>query len=663
MKFRKIMFLLGFGVLGLASCQNNNANSSTVSTNDVTPSTSQVAPSASSSNSSSNTATSSTNNVVNDSDTTIFLAGDSTVKTYTEGQYIGGWGQYLDLFLKDNVTVKNCAQGGRSSRSFINEGRLYDIEGATYTFSENGGNSIGDEIKSGDYLFIQFGHNDDDTKAANSLAERMVPLGEPDSNGIYPTLAGTKTTIVKDSSGKATDASVSQSVKNSMSSYSDVLNKYLTNSVSKFGNDYYEYSSGGTYKWFLKQYIDFAREKNATPVLVTPVARVSFNSDGTLKSGPGLHGTDFAYVKAVRQLASEENCLLIDLFNDTKTMLETTKQAEANYIMALKDSSGGNSNTGDWPAGFDVEYKNATKEATHYNKFGAFITAGKVAEHLKDLIDSNTKAKNDENIGFKNSVLSNPEKYIAPSNLMHKATVNKLYDLFEKVNVKNPDFTYPDPNVVANAITKMVEDYPSVTQENYLEVKEVCEEIRGSFVLVNVDDVASITNISTLEEYEESVADFVKANRKVPTEVITFDPSSITETSITSSVTVSGFKLVGTSDKNISVINSGTKYTYNDVEHTTTKSLSMGGAASFGSNRYIEFTLTKKATVTIVAKSTGSSDRIVSMVTTAKAEVAKFAANASQSITTHDDIDAGTYQVGSAGSGIYIYAIIIEYFD
>ncbi len=663
MKFRKIMFLLGFGVLGLASCQNNNANSSTVSTNDVTPSTSQVAPSASSSNSSSNTATSSTNNVVNDSDTTIFLAGDSTVKTYTEGQYIGGWGQYLDLFLKDNVTVKNCAQGGRSSRSFINEGRLYDIEGATYTFSENGGNSIGDEIKSGDYLFIQFGHNDDDTKAANSLAERMVPLGEPDSNGIYPTLAGTKTTIVKDSSGKATDASVSQSVKNSMSSYSDVLNKYLTNSVSKFGNDYYEYSSGGTYKWFLKQYIDFAREKNATPVLVTPVARVSFNSDGTLKSGPGLHGTDFAYVKAVRQLASEENCLLIDLFNDTKTMLETTKQAEANYIMALKDASGGNSNTGAWPAGFDTDYKDAPKESTHYNKFGAFITAGKVAEHLKDLIDSNTKAKNDENIGFKNSVLSNPEKYIAPSNLMHKATINKLYDLFETVNVKNPDFTYPDPNVVANAITKMVEDYPSVTQENYLEVKEVCEEIRGSFVLVNVDDIANITNISTLEEYEESVADFVKANRKVPTEVITFDPSSITETSITSSLTVSGFKLVGTSDKNITVVNSGTKYTYNDNEYTTTKSLSMGGAATFGSSRYIEFTLTKKATVTIVAKSTGSSDRIVSMVTTAKVEVAKFAANASQSITTHDDIDAGTYQVGSAGSGIYIYAIIIEYFD
>ena len=58
---------------------------------------------------------------------TIYLAGDSTVKTYNDDQYIGGWGQFFDLYLDDSITVVNCAQGGRSSRSFINEGRLYDI--------------------------------------------------------------------------------------------------------------------------------------------------------------------------------------------------------------------------------------------------------------------------------------------------------------------------------------------------------------------------------------------------------------------------------------------------------------------------------------------------------------------------------------------------------
>ena len=183
-------------------------------------------------------------------------------------------------------------------------------------------------------------------------------------------------------------------------------------------------------------------------------------------------------------------------------------------------------------------------------------------------------------------------------------------------------------------------------------------------MLVNVDDIASVTNIDKLEEYEEAVAALVKANRKTPTEVVTFDPSDMTGSSITSSVTVGGFKIVGTSDKAVTLMNNGTTYTYNDTEYTTTKSLSMGGAATFGTTRYIEFTLTKKATVTIVAKSTSASaDRIVKMVTTAKAEVATFAANGAQSITTHEDIDAGTYQIGSAGSGVYIYAIIFEYFD
>ena len=53
----------------------------------------------------------------------IYLAGDSTVKSYEDNQFIGGWGQFLEYFL-DGVTVVNAAQGGRSARSFINEGRL-----------------------------------------------------------------------------------------------------------------------------------------------------------------------------------------------------------------------------------------------------------------------------------------------------------------------------------------------------------------------------------------------------------------------------------------------------------------------------------------------------------------------------------------------------------
>ena len=40
-----------------------------------------------------------------------------------------------------------------------------------------------------------------------------------------------------------------------------------------------------------------------------------------------------------------------------------------------------------------------------------------------------------------------------------------------------------------------------------------------------------------------------------------------------------------------------------------------------------------------------------------------FNAKSSISVTTIDNIEAGTYKIGSAGSGIYIYGIIIEYFD
>ena len=211
-----------------------------------------------------------------DSTPTIYLAGDSTVKTYNTDQYIAGWGQYMDLFL-DDIEVKNCAQGGRSSRSFINEGRLYDIPGSSFTFSENGGNSIGDEIKEGDYLFIQFGHNDDNTKFLSSPAsnystvyDRMVQLGTPDSNGIYPTTEAEKVATT--------------SLPTAYTEYaSDSAEASALATIQKYGSTYYSYDNG-TYKWYLKQYIDFARDKGATPVLVTPVARVSFDSDGNIKS-------------------------------------------------------------------------------------------------------------------------------------------------------------------------------------------------------------------------------------------------------------------------------------------------------------------------------------------------------------------------------------------
>lgn len=77
----------------------------------------------------------------------IFMAGDSTMsiketKAYPET----GWGMPFTCFWDSTVTVVNRAKNGRSTKTFISEGLW---------------RSIHDEMKEGDYVFIQFGHNDE----------------------------------------------------------------------------------------------------------------------------------------------------------------------------------------------------------------------------------------------------------------------------------------------------------------------------------------------------------------------------------------------------------------------------------------------------------------------------------------------------------------------
>jgi lysophospholipase L1-like esterase len=76
----------------------------------------------------------------------VYMAGDSTVQTYDKSQSPqAGWGQFIANNFTTNVEFINHSIGGRSSKSFINEGRL---------------DPILKEIKKGDYLLIQMGHND-----------------------------------------------------------------------------------------------------------------------------------------------------------------------------------------------------------------------------------------------------------------------------------------------------------------------------------------------------------------------------------------------------------------------------------------------------------------------------------------------------------------------
>lgn len=85
----------------------------------------------------------------NDSAITVFLAGDSTVTDQTQGDF-RGWGQMLPSFFKPKmVAIANHAESGEATTSFIAAKRL---------------DKILQLIKEGDYLFIQFGHNDQNQK-------------------------------------------------------------------------------------------------------------------------------------------------------------------------------------------------------------------------------------------------------------------------------------------------------------------------------------------------------------------------------------------------------------------------------------------------------------------------------------------------------------------
>ena len=79
---------------------------------------------------------------------TIFMIGDSTManKKLDGGNPERGWGMVLPGFFSEDIRIDNHAANGRSSKSFISEGRWAKVIS---------------KVKKGDYVFIQFGHNDE----------------------------------------------------------------------------------------------------------------------------------------------------------------------------------------------------------------------------------------------------------------------------------------------------------------------------------------------------------------------------------------------------------------------------------------------------------------------------------------------------------------------
>jgi lysophospholipase L1-like esterase len=112
----------------------------------------------------------------------IIVIGDSTASTYDATNPLKGWGQELGYFFSKNVTVLNKAIGGRSSRSFIEDGHW------TSTLAI---------LQKGDYLLVSFGTND-----AGSVAARHTDTAgfrtyftqyvtESRAKGVIPILVST----------------------------------------------------------------------------------------------------------------------------------------------------------------------------------------------------------------------------------------------------------------------------------------------------------------------------------------------------------------------------------------------------------------------------------------------------------------------------------------
>ncbi len=78
---------------------------------------------------------------------TVYLIGDSTIADKVTTAFPEtGWGMPFAIFFDSTVVVENHAKNGRSTRTFISENRWQPIV---------------DKLKSGDYVFMQFGHNDE----------------------------------------------------------------------------------------------------------------------------------------------------------------------------------------------------------------------------------------------------------------------------------------------------------------------------------------------------------------------------------------------------------------------------------------------------------------------------------------------------------------------
>lgn len=332
----------------------------------------------------------------------IHLLGDSLVqpRMARHTKFFCGWGDMLHVFFDDKTEIRNYGMGGRSSRSFMNEGRFFDNGRFTTELPPYGMGPALPQISKGDYVFIQFLCNDDDSRSCAYRVNKHVWLGDADENGIYPTVVPTEDMLSLAAGwevGYKEDLEKEGYAKEQIETILETTKEL----IDLCGDTYYSFDCGATFKGYQKYYIDKVREKGAIPVLVVSGAKLVF-TDGKIKPTPGYHGGEdthhaFPYAEAIRQLGREENVPVIDLFETEKELYEALGEEKVACLHNLgvaqedvqnidnTDQFGPSADISDWLSEFDDRLRKKdylTIDTVHKNHFGAFFQAAEIADKL-----------------------------------------------------------------------------------------------------------------------------------------------------------------------------------------------------------------------------------------------------------------------------------------
>ena len=207
-----------------------------------------------------------------DSKPVVFITGDSTVKNSDKDpDGMWGWGAVANtIFDETKIDIINAAMAGRSCRSYLNEGRWERVYNS---------------LKPGDFVLIQFGHND------------ISPIDKPKYRGAIATAKDTCHVYRM------------QAAKEDLSKQNVIDQKLKAN--TQVGSYEVVYSFG----WYLKKFIQDVREKGATPILVSLTPRNEW-PNGKIERRNDTYG------KWYREVVEETGVEFVDLHNITADFLD-----------------------------------------------------------------------------------------------------------------------------------------------------------------------------------------------------------------------------------------------------------------------------------------------------------------------------------------------------